>query len=308
MRRYTEKANLLNIGVYTGDLDNLGSSAGALPMNSVCWITPDTLNTPIPNTWGICTTWGAQIGAVVQRVSGLGGKLFQRVYYHNGTSADWHAGWSRIDSLDKQDAITGLTNSMVMICNSSGKITTSSTISTSELAMLDGVTTNIQTQFNRGFIPRGARNVNSSVTDYNNMTDAGVYWIQNYGLQNGPIDGSFANVYGWLEVTKCQDGQIQQKFIRHPTFDVYMRDNVNGWKGWRRIDSHYVDIQLAGAISHETVRQAIIDNVIGSYHAFIARISSLNLITSSSIAASSAALMIMSFSVSEGMISRGFIN
>lgn len=139
---------------------------------------------------------------------------------------------------------------------------------------LDGVTSNIQTQFNKGFIPRGTRNVDSSVTDYNNMTDAGVYWIQNYGLTNGPIAGSIQNVFGWLEVTKSSDGLIQQKFTRHPTFDVYVRDNINGWKGWRRIDSHYVDIAVSGAISHETVRQAITDNVIGSYHAFIARISS----------------------------------
>lgn len=51
-----------------------------------------------------------------------------------------------VDEIGAQPAITGLTNGMVMICNSNGKITTSSLVSTGELMMLDGVSSNIQTQ------------------------------------------------------------------------------------------------------------------------------------------------------------------
>ena len=50
--------------------------------------------------------------------------------------------------MSKQDAITGLDPSMVMICNSSGKITTSSMVSTGELQALSGIGSNIQTQLN----------------------------------------------------------------------------------------------------------------------------------------------------------------
>lgn len=48
----------------------------------------------------------------------------------------------------KQDAITELSKSKVMICNSSGVITTSSTVTTTELNYLGGVTSKIQTQLN----------------------------------------------------------------------------------------------------------------------------------------------------------------
>lgn len=47
---------------------------------------------------------------------------------------------------NKQDAITGLSNSMVMICDSSGNIRTSSTVSTGDLQALSGIDSNIQTQ------------------------------------------------------------------------------------------------------------------------------------------------------------------
>ncbi len=47
---------------------------------------------------------------------------------------------------DKQDVITGLSKSMVMICDQNGNIRTSSTVSTSDLQALSGIDSNIQTQ------------------------------------------------------------------------------------------------------------------------------------------------------------------
>ena len=231
------KASLINGGTYTGDLNVLGE--GGVPNNSIVWVTPETVNVPYGD-WGFVETWQSQVGAEIQRYTSLQGITYVRTHYHNGISIDWHDGWQRIDSLGKQDAITGLTNSMVMICNANGEITTSSTISTSELANLDGVTSNIQTQLDARYKMRGTRNSDSTVTDLNNLTELGAYWIQCAGMTNTPFGDNASGKFGHLEVINSGSG-ILQRFSQYGSngiVAVYERDNVNGWKTtWTRVDA-----------------------------------------------------------------------
>lgn len=149
------------------------------------------------------------------------------------------SGYATKDDLNaKQDAITGLTNSMVMVCNSSGKITTSSSISTTELANLDGVTSNIQTQLDARYKVRTTINnkEDSDIKDLNEVKNIGYYWVQCAGVANTPFGDNTSGKYGHLEY--CGNGL--QRFTQYGSdgiVAVYERDNVQtGWKAWRRTD------------------------------------------------------------------------
>lgn len=91
-------ALLINGGVYIGDLNILGD--GGVPLNSVVWVTPDTINVPHSN-WGFVETWQAQTGSEIQRYTGIDKVTYVRTRFGDGNSVDWHGGWQRTDSLGK---------------------------------------------------------------------------------------------------------------------------------------------------------------------------------------------------------------
>ena len=88
----------------------------------------------------------------------------------------------------KQDAITGLTSGMVMICNSSGKIATSSVVSTAELGYLDGVTSNIQDQFSETYKMSSTGTAIPSSANLNTYMTPGIY-----SSASGTVSGTLTN-------------------------------------------------------------------------------------------------------------------
>lgn len=105
-----KKANLINAGSYTGDLNVVGE--GGVPLNSVVWVNPYGGTTNIPySDYGFVETWWSHDLAIIQRYTSLNGVTYVRTQYHNGTSNDWHGGWKRVDSIDAQTQINNISNS-----------------------------------------------------------------------------------------------------------------------------------------------------------------------------------------------------
>lgn len=125
--------------------NNLNGDIDVTTLNGVYWIETSKCTGTFPSDWGSYGYLDASVAyqRLIQYSSNGVTKIYERYYTNN----KWYP-WIRVDSLSKQDAITGLTSGMVMICNSSGEITTSSVVSTGELGYLNGVTSNIQTQLN----------------------------------------------------------------------------------------------------------------------------------------------------------------
>lgn len=95
----------------------------------------------------------------------------------------------------KQDAITGLTNGMVMICNQAGEITTSPLVSTTELGYLNGVTSSIQTQLNNDV----HKWQGSYTGDIDSTSLNGLYWLVT-GDYTGTVPDDMPQ-YAFLEAT-----------------------------------------------------------------------------------------------------------
>ena len=197
-------------GPFTGDIDSTG-------LNGLYWLQSGNYTGTAPDD--IVTYAFLEATERHQKLIYYSSSSITKIYERYYTNDKWYD-WKRTDSLDKQDAITGLTNSMVMICNANGEITTSSTISTSELANLDGVTSNIQTQLDAGYKMRGSRNSSSSVTDLNNITDLGCYWIQCSGMTNTPlpkVDNAYKIVHKY---EMC--AEALEKIYEDEVFEYYL--------------------------------------------------------------------------------------
>lgn len=280
-------------GAYSGNIDTLG-------LEGVYWVAKAQCTGTFPGT-----DWNSYSFLITnnryQRIVGFTdngvGTIYERYYTNN----KWYP-WIRTDPAGKQDAITGLTPSMVMICNANGQVTTSSSISTAELAYLDGVTSNIQTQLDARFKTRGTLKSSGTYKDLNDVVEMGSYWVQCSGMTNTPFS-SASGKYGILEVivpsSTATASNVLQRFTQYGSTGivaVYERDNVqNGWKDWKRIDGiakqDYYRIAVSGAISAKTVRDAIVSNKLGSYCSFIASISSTNTTPSEGFAVGSIAMI-----------------
>lgn len=152
---YIEKNYFRYKSGLNGDIDSRG-------LNGVYWIDKTKCTGTFPDGWGnygyldACGLSSSAYQRLIKYTSNGVSAIYERYY----TNSKWYP-WVRVDSLnaatteyvdsaleEKQDAITGLAKSKVMICNSSGVITTSSTVTTTELNYLGGVQSKIQTQLN----------------------------------------------------------------------------------------------------------------------------------------------------------------
>lgn len=223
-----------DVGAYS-DKGRLDGNIDTLSLDGTYWIETSKCTGTFPKEWG---KYGflhafADYQKLVQYTDNGAGSSWERYYVND----KWYS-WVLTGGAGKQDAITGLTPSMVMVCNSSGKITTSSSISTTELANLDGVTSNIQTQLDARYKVRNTINnkPESDIKDLNEVKNIGYYWVQCAGVANTPFGDNNSGKFGHLEY--CGNGL--QRFTQYGSTGivaVYERDNVQtGWKAWKRTD------------------------------------------------------------------------
>ena len=138
---------------------NLNGDIDVRTLIGVYWIETSKCTGTFPEDWGnygyLDSTNYYQ--RLIQYSSNGVTKIYERYYTNN----KWYP-WIRVDSLNKQDAITGaittvLTDNFVpdkaLISNSDGKLAISAVTST-ELGYLDGVTSNVQAQLD-GKAPSG---------------------------------------------------------------------------------------------------------------------------------------------------------
>ncbi len=93
-----KKANLINCGDYTGNLDTTGN--GGVPYNSIVWVTPS--NSPDGN-WGWVETLlsNDDDGRCIQRYTSTNANIYVRSRYDNGTGMYWHCNWTRVDAQNR---------------------------------------------------------------------------------------------------------------------------------------------------------------------------------------------------------------
>ena len=160
----------------------------------------------------------------------------------DGSTIDLSGYATKDDLIAKQDAFTGLTPSMVMICNSSGQVTTSSQVSTGELGYLSGVTSNIQPQLNKIHKWQGSFTGDIDSTGLN-----GLYWLQS-GNYTGTAPDDIVT-YAFLEAT-----ERHQKLIYYSSSSItkiYERYYTNDkWYDWKRTDSLDKQDAITGAVSN----------------------------------------------------------
>ena len=78
-------APIINIGTFTGDIDSITD----LPLNSVAWITPNTVGNPT-SSYGCIETWGSAIGTRNQRIATRSGNVVERLRYNSAwTEWEW---------------------------------------------------------------------------------------------------------------------------------------------------------------------------------------------------------------------------
>lgn len=80
------KADLLQQGTYTGSLDTIGE--GGLTLNSVVWVNENTEGIPYGKS-GICKTWAAGSGTILQEIIFTNHTSCQRMYRNNTWNA-WY--------------------------------------------------------------------------------------------------------------------------------------------------------------------------------------------------------------------------
>ena len=95
--RFNEKAEKINRGNFSGDLDIIGD--GGVQVNSVVWVSKDA-KSPFPDSWGWVETWASQSNSIVQRATQISGQTWVRThYYKNATVGATWGDWIRIDSI-----------------------------------------------------------------------------------------------------------------------------------------------------------------------------------------------------------------
>jgi hypothetical protein len=90
--KFDSKAPLINIGTYEGDIDSLD-----IPINSVAWITPNTVNNPRSGGYAIMETLGSSNATRVQRLTYYDSTkaMMERMY----TKGKWYP-WATKDCYD----------------------------------------------------------------------------------------------------------------------------------------------------------------------------------------------------------------
>lgn len=58
-------------------------------MNSCVWITPNTINNPCQDTWGILNTWAANSGCIIQELFPVSGSRVYTRSFYNGRWYQW---------------------------------------------------------------------------------------------------------------------------------------------------------------------------------------------------------------------------
>lgn len=79
-------SGFIDMGQYTGSVNTIGD--GGLQINSVVWITPNTLDLPYSGAgvYGFCETWAASSGIIMQRLTYFRGMSCSRMYFN----AQWY--------------------------------------------------------------------------------------------------------------------------------------------------------------------------------------------------------------------------
>jgi len=140
-------------------------------------------------------------------------------------------------ALDAKAPLEGWTVNRVLVANGSGAITASTTIDTTELGYLNGVTANIQTSLD-GKVDETPIEIGNAI-DLNTFTTTG-FWTQSSNAEAAAGTNYPAPYAGLLEVAAKADASfIYQRYTTYQLYNrVYHRSNYLGtWSLWREVSN-----------------------------------------------------------------------
>jgi hypothetical protein len=139
--------------------------------------------------------------------------------------------------LDEKALAEGYTVNRVIVSNGAGAISASTTIDTTELGYLNGVTDNIQTQLD-GKIGETPTEIGNAV-NLNDYTSTGLF-IQSSNAEAAAGSNYPAPYAGLLEVYARSDAAfVYQRYTTYQPYNiVYHRSNYTGtWSTWKGVSS-----------------------------------------------------------------------
>jgi hypothetical protein len=139
--------------------------------------------------------------------------------------------------LDEKALAEGYTVNRVIVSNGAGAISASTTIDTTELGYLNGVTDNIQTQLD-GKLDEAPTEIGNAV-NLNSYTSTGLF-IQSSNAEAAAGSNYPAPYAGLLEVYARSDAAfVYQRYTTYQPYNiVYHRSNYTGtWSTWKGVSS-----------------------------------------------------------------------